>query len=289
MSGHGVLCVGRVYCDLVFSGLTSAPPPGCEVYADQLSLNTGGGAAITAYYLSSFGLNVELCASLPSEPFSNTVKQSLCDHVGIQYCSVEKKIDPQITVVLTGAMDRSFVTNRVGSALPLNYRNSIERCRQANTVSHLHIGELATLIDHPDLLTEARNANWTISLDCAWDMDAMTSTDSLSLIESVDVFLPNEAEFEQLGKLGVTEGTAPLTVIKQGKAGATALSAGVRVHAPAEKTNCIDATGAGDAFNAGFIHGWLLNLPMVKCLESGHRCGAMAVGQLGGIGVPNLK
>jgi len=51
-----------------------------------------------------------------------------------------------------------------------------------------------------------------------------------------------------------------------------------------EKTICIDATGAGDAFNAGFIHAWLQKLPMVNCLESGHRCGARAVGHLGGIG-----
>jgi len=283
MSKHGVLCAGRVYCDLVFSGLKSTPVPGHEIYADQLSLNTGGGAAITAYYLAKLGRKVDLCANLPTEPFATTVKNSLSEHVNLQHCSEEKETDPQVTVVLTGAMDRSFVTNRVGSALPANYPDIIRNCSEASAISHLHIGELTTLIEHPDLIAQARNANWTISLDCAWDMDAMTNTDSLSLIENVDVFLPNESEIAQLAKLGVTEDSVPLIVVKQGDAGAIVVGQGSHVHAPAEKSVCIDATGAGDAFNAGFIHAWLQNLPMVNCLESGHRCGAMAVGQLGGI------
>jgi len=282
---NGVICVGRVYCDLVFSGLKSTPTAGREIYADQLSLNTGGGAAITSYYLAQLGRTAKLCANLPSEPFATTVKNSLREHVNTQYCSVEKEKDPQVTVVLTGAMDRSFVTNRVGSALPTNYSDSIRHCSKTNSISHLHIGELATLIDHPDLVTKARSANWTISLDCAWDSEAMQNTDALALIESVDVFLPNESEFEQLTKLGLTLESAPVVVVKQGAAGAVTVGKDGPINIPAEKTTCIDTTGAGDAFNAGFIHAWLQKLPMVKCLESGHRCGAIAVGRLGGIGI----
>jgi len=103
------------------------------------------------------------------------------------------------------------------------------------------------------------------------------------LIQNVDVFLPNESEFEQLTKLGITEDTAPVVVVKQGESGATAVGRRGHAHVSADSSTCIDATGAGDAFNAGFIHAWLQKLPMINCLEAGNQCGAIAVGQIGGI------
>jgi len=37
-TGKGVLCAGRLYCDLVMHGLPGMPVPGTEVYADGLTL-----------------------------------------------------------------------------------------------------------------------------------------------------------------------------------------------------------------------------------------------------------
>lgn len=286
MTQPGVLCVGRVYCDLVFSGLAHAPLPGEEVYAEKLYLHTGGGAAITAHTLAKLGRAVELCASLPAAPFTSLVQSDLESTVGLQYCVECTQASPQITVVLTGESDRSFVTHRAQQALPENYIDLLRQCAANGDVTHVHIGELATLIDCPELIEIAREANWTVSLDCAWDVTAIRSQRAKSLIEKVDVFMPNEVEIGELANAGVNEYTSALTVVKRGETGAMGYSRGqpgVCIDMPATKQECVDATGAGDAFNAGFIDAWLQHKPLDECIGAGNRCGEKAVGHFGGI------
>ena len=285
MSLPGVLCVGRVYCDVVFSGLRQVPAPGQEVYARHLSMHAGGGAAISASYFAFLGVPTELCAKLPSPPFEQLVRDELGVGVGLDYCVSESRDEPQITVVMTGDMDRSFVTRRVGSALPTDYVALIENAIEAGRVEHMHIGELASLLEYPQLVSLAQSANWSVSLDCAWDIAAMSSPVAAELIASVDVFLPNQAEHDKLRQLGLPERCAPLTVVKRGEGGATALTDGGSTSVAANAAKVVDATGAGDAFDAGFISAWLQRMSIGDCLMAGNQCGADAVGHLGGIKV----
>jgi sugar/nucleoside kinase (ribokinase family) len=44
----------------------------------------------------------------------------------------------------------------------------------------------------------------------------------------------------------------------------------------------VDTTGAGDAFNSGFIHSWLDGVNIQGCLLRGNECGAKAVSGIGG-------
>ena len=56
------------------------------------------------------------------------------------------------------------------------------------------------------------------------------------------------------------------------------------VHVPAYAVEAIDTTGAGDSFNAGFLHRWLQGAPLVECLRLGAACGALSTLGLGGTG-----
>jgi sugar/nucleoside kinase (ribokinase family) len=44
----------------------------------------------------------------------------------------------------------------------------------------------------------------------------------------------------------------------------------------------VDATGAGDAFNGGFLHGYLAGWPLKECMRAGNVCGALATTGAGG-------
>jgi sugar/nucleoside kinase (ribokinase family) len=50
---------------------------------------------------------------------------------------------------------------------------------------------------------------------------------------------------------------------------------------PAVAANCVDSTGAGDAFDAGVLDAWLHGESTVDVLRTGVRLGAAAVGKVG--------
>ncbi|MDL1958886.1 MAG: PfkB family carbohydrate kinase [Deltaproteobacteria bacterium] len=77
-----------------------------------------------------------------------------------------------------------------------------------------------------------------------------------------------------------TGGTA--IICKQGPKGATICSPGMSLTIPAEKVlEVVDNTGAGDAFNAGFLNAMLQGAPAHECLRSGVRLAALSLSAFG--------
>jgi sugar/nucleoside kinase (ribokinase family) len=213
----------------------------------------------------------------PAAPFDTVVTGDLA-RAGVADLTVpaEAGADPQVTVAIPLGGDRAFLTRRTDAALP---EGPLPRAR------HLHIGELATLAENPGLVAKARQAGMTVSLDCSWDDVTLARPDLADLVALVDVFLPNEAEAACLAARGTATLPRFAVVEKRGPAGATArLRTGETVHAAAGTAHVVDTTGAGDAFNAGFLTGWLRGWPVERCLRLGNACGAVAVGRMGGAG-----
>ena len=279
MSGTGaILCVGRLYCALVFTGLPAPVTPGREVFANALSLHAGGGAAITAGWLASLGARAELCAHWPAPPFRDPVAAELdAANVGTALCAPATGPEPQITVAVAHGDDRAFLTRAPGPPAP---RLSAEDLARSH-IRHVHVGELRTLLDRPDLIDAARRAGATVSSDCGWDDDI--GVEAGDVLRAVDVFLPNADEAERLTSLGV--GGAPLTVVKRGADGAEAWGPSGRIATrPAPAVAVVDATGAGDAFAAGFLSRWVAGAEIGAALEAGVTCGSRAVTRAGGLG-----
>ncbi|MGR3502575.1 carbohydrate kinase family protein [Pseudaestuariivita sp.] len=279
-SGPAVLCAGRLYCDLIFTGLAHLAKPGEEVFADGLALHAGGGAFITAATISAIGGRAALVATRPGDPFDQLVMSEVAAAgVETELCMpAPGPHAPQITVASVLNEDRAFLTHASGPAVP--------DVGWPGPWTHLHIGELRTAVEAPWLIDQARKQGMTISLDCGWD-DALIHHGSThaALIGRVDVFLPNAREYAALTASGLPDTAADVTVVKSGPDGARAFArqddAGWRTH-PALPTEVVDTTGAGDAFNGGFLVPWLQGATIDDCLASGVRCGAAAVSQIGG-------
>ena len=274
-----VLCVGRFYCDLIFTDVPRLPTFGTEVFAGGFGVHAGGGAFITAAHLVSLGHRVAMSAMLPTTPFAEAVQPEL-DTAGIDLslCGhLPKGVDPQVTVALAGGGDRAFVTRRSGPAFPQISATDIAQLG----VQHLHIGELATLLELPGIVGMARQAGLTISLDCGWD-DALSANQIAEVLPGVDVFLPNSEEMDHLRELGVPEPFSPCTIIKQGAGGATGYFGGSVFSDQEEVIAAVDTTGAGDAFNAGFLSAWLSGQTPSECLRAGNRQGSRAITRRGG-------
>ena len=282
MTRLDVLSAGRIYCDLVFTGLDSPPTPGREVFAERLTISPGGGAHITARFAGALGLRAGVWGVLPAAPFDACVTDDLTRAgVAAHLAPADPGEDPQLTMAIVTDGDRAFVTRRTGRALPYG---------PLPPARHLHLGELTTALEHPDLIAAARAAGMTVSLDCGWDEAALACPDVPAIVAAVDLFLPNQAEAERLVAAGAVLAPRDALVVKCGAEGARARPAvGGEVQVGADRVAAIDTTGAGDAFNAGFLAGWLDGAPLQTCLALGNASGAVAVGRVGGAGIlPSL-
>ena len=76
---------------------------------------------------------------------------------------------------------------------------------------------------------------------------------------------------------------ARVVAVKLGAAGALAVTAdGRRASCPALPVEPVDATGAGDSFDAGFVAAWLAGRPLEACLALGVACGSLSTRGVGG-------
>jgi sugar/nucleoside kinase (ribokinase family) len=71
-------------------------------------------------------------------------------------------------------------------------------------------------------------------------------------------------------------------VVKMGASGAVAIRDGRRFSAPAVPVTVIDPIGAGDSFDAGFLHQFLRGADLTTCLAYGNLCGAFSTTDCGG-------
>jgi len=276
---HSIICAGRIYCDLLFSDAPRLPSFGTETFAGRLEVFAGGGAFITAATFCALGRPAALFGTLPAAPFGPIVERDIAKSgVDFSRCAAaDIGSGPQVTVAIAGENDRAFLSHRAGVAIPPLSEEGF------SGFGHLHIGELRTLCEHPELIAFARRSSMTISLDCGWDDELMTDPSGLEvLISSVDVFLPNDSEYAALLAAGLGFGENTLLAVKCGAAGAWGDAPNGPVHAETVAVAAVDTTGAGDAFNAGFISAWLAGDSMQTCLEQGNRCGRVAVSMRGG-------
>lgn len=284
-----VLSIGRLYCDLIFTGLEALPQPGREVFARDMKIVAGGGAFISAAHFAHVGRSVALVARLGTDSLSQGLKTDLTiDGLDLRFLETSADAGPQVTVASVIADDRAFLSRRAGTALP----STLEEALSWKNAKHLHIAEYATLHEIPDLISKAKAAGLTISLDPSWDETLIYSENFLENCAGVDIFLPNNEEAiaitgerDASKALDILSKHFPIIGLKTGAEGAWVRFDGTSIHLPAEKVEVIDTTGAGDAFNAGFIDLWIEGRSALECLEAGVRRGSLAVQATGGASI----
>ena len=134
-----------------------------------------------------------------------------------------------------------------------------------------------------------KQSGLTTSLDTNDDPENLWAADVMDVLKSVDVFLPNEQEACRL--IGVRDVESALeslsrlvsiVVIKCGAKGVVAKHGSNRFSMPALPVEPIDTVGAGDSFNAGFLHKFIRGSAVQDCLEFGIACASLSTTRTGG-------
>lgn len=285
-----VLSIGRLYCDIVFRGLNALPRLGEERFADSVAIVPGGGGFITAAHLAALGTQSALLARIGTDPLSGTLAPALTESgVDLRWLERAPEAGPQPTVVMVQDGERAFLSRRAGSARPA----TLDTALADPAARHLHIAEFATLAEIPDLIDRAKRVGLTVSLDPSWDDDWIRRPDLIARAAGADIFLPNAAEAraiadcENLDQAGCRLARHfPVVVVKDGANGARLFQRDTTLALPAPEGGLVlDTTGAGDAFNAGFLAAWLAGRAPERALAEGIACGTLSVRSVGGAGM----
>lgn len=284
-----ILCLGRTYCDIIFTGLQSLPVIGREVFAEDIKIVAGGGAYITAAHLAHKGCDVALVSRLGFDPLSLGIIEEIENSgLDLQFLERSEAAGPQVTVASVVGEDRAFLSRRAGGAEP----STLDAAINWDKACHLHIAEYATLHEIPDLIARAKGKGLTVSLDTSWDESLIYDPNLLEACKGVDIFFPNlEEAFAITGSKEVAQildrlaPYFPIIALKCGADGAWLQIADKRKEMRAPSVNVVDTTGAGDAFNAGFLASWLKDKDGEAALAEGVKTGSLAVQAAGGTSI----
>jgi sugar/nucleoside kinase (ribokinase family) len=271
-----LLVVGDCNPDLILAGGDVVPEFGQqEKLVDEARLVPGGSAAIMAAGASRLGLPTSLVAAVGDDLFGRFMLDFLTERgVDVRGCVTDPDTPTGLTVALVRHDDRAMLT--ILGAIPRLRADQVDpgRLRRA---THLHVASYFLLDDlRPGLLTlveAARASGATVSLNPQGDPSGGWDDGLGELLRAVDVLFVNQAE-----AAAIDTGECRLVVIKRGERGASAC--GIDVAPP--PTEVVDATGAGDSFDAGFLAGWLNGEPLEQALRLGCACGALSTRALGG-------
>ena len=289
MTRYDILVYGPIFCDLIFTDMPGMPVLGAELFAGDFTV-TVGGSAIVAAALHKLGARVGLIADLGSDPLSQ-VACHILDDLGLDRTLIRDHPHPlpHVTVALSFPHDRAFITRFQRPAAPPD----LAAILQAHPARHLHVCSFLAALETPNAARLAQAAGMTVSMDPGWDEAALRDPRLLAMIADLDLFMPNESELCHIaGDADVAQAAARVLgmmrggtlVVKQGATGATALAANqAPVYAPALPVTPVDTTGAGDAFDAGFLSQSIQGSSLADCMHFGAICGGLSTTAPGGI------
>lgn len=288
-----VLVVGEINVDLILHGRDALPAPGKEVLAEDAVMTLGSASAICAMGLARLGTEVAFFGKVGTDSWGEYCIDRL-QGAGIDATGVihDPSLKTGLTVSITTPRDRALVS----------YLGSIRALRAEDVPDdafrgyhHLHVSSYflqeGLRPGCRGLFARAHAARLTTSLDPGFDPRERWDRDVVETLAEVDLFFPNEVELAGIaGTDDVAEALRRLDngrtriVAKLGAAGCLTLEEGRPLAVPAFAVDPVDTTGAGDSFDAGFLHAWLRGLPLLECLRWGAACGSLSTRGLGGTG-----
>jgi len=298
-----VLSLGIYVVDVLGRPIDTFPEKGKLVLFDELEIHAGGCANNTAIALARLDISAGAMGKVGSDAFGNQIVQTLT-HNGVDTAGIQRDVHTStsftfVTVASDG--ERTFYhyigANGELCETDLNWE-LIKRAK----ILHIAGALVMPRFDGQpmaNVLQKAKALGITTSLDTAYDATGKWLDTLEPCLPYNDIFLPSILEAQHL--TGLSEhreivqffrNTYELhtIAIKMGENGSYVSTPEAEHVVPAYPVNVVDATGAGDAYVAGFLAGTIMGRDLKATAELASATGAACVTAIGTTaGIQNLE
>jgi len=269
MVTEAITIVGNTNLDVMVGDTRDLPAPGTERVVGSISIRVGGSAGNLAVRCAGLGFQTTLVSRV-GDDLSTPIMEAGLQMPGLRTRLLRSVGEPSgITVAIEApGQDRAFLSSLGAMAL----------LRPSDIEENLLTGRFLAVAGYfllpgmrgsglTGLFDRARDGGAQTVLDTGWPTegwDTAVREEVFSVLEAVDIFLPNHDEVYGLTGDPDTERAArqlaartnTIVVVKMGKDGAGLASPdGLWLEQKAPRVDVVDSTGAGDGFNAAFLVG----------------------------------
>lgn len=288
-----VICAGVLVADIFVPPLSSLPAAGQLQATGDFWIDSGGCAANAAACLRKLDVSVEVAGAVGDDIFGEFVQRDLeAKGIGTGGLRRSAASGTSKTVILpVVGEDRRYI-HTFGANADFRVEHLVRKAVAAARV--LYVGGYLVLPGFDpaalrDLFAFAREQGVHTVLDVAVTEGGGAWEDLAPVLSEVDFLMPNDDEARALtGRAEPREQAARLleagcgtAIITLGEGGALLMDGEQTLHIPGFPIDLVDGSGAGDAFDAGWIAGLLRDLSPAQCLRLASAVGASACTQLG--------
>ena len=290
-----LLVIGRAGMDIY------PEPPGTKISdVQEFSTHLGGSAANTCVALSKLGVSSDLVTCISDDAIGEYIFKKLEDfNVGSNLCRrVDKKFQTQVAVVETILKNNQSILYRNNSCDLQLDKEDIDKINfqdysavfisgtalssSPSREAVFYAAEKASLLSIPLLMDmDYRPYNW--------ESDEIKSNIYKKIMKEMDIIIGNDLEFNiannstdglQLAKDLINEKPS-IIIYKMGEKGSQVFTTEKELNFGIFKVEAIKPTGAGDAFNGGFISSLFQGFSLEDSIKRGSANAAIVVTKVG--------
>lgn len=291
-----ITVIGNAIIDIIAAPISDNIFERESTSADTIKSSFGGDALNESIILSRFGKNVELITKVGKDDSGERILNFLNkNHIDTSKTSIDANVETSINIVLVdNTGERRFITNPRSSQRRLEKKDIIHHIASFGQIISLASMFISPMLDIPameDIFRAIKEyPDKILSVDLVRNKNGLTLSDLEPILQYIDFIMPNSDEIAVLtgthdlhkNACALIDAGCKYAVIKCGKDGCLIKSRDLECYIPAYPTDrCVDTTGAGDCFAAGFLWALSENWPIPDCGCFASAVASCAIEQIG--------
>ncbi len=289
ITGFGALNLDKIYL------VDKIPKKDEEGYVIDLEMHPGGSAANTIAGLSEFGIETAFIGKIGSDEEGRVLLRDFekrnVDTSGI--IKADGRSGVAMIFVDKEGNRAILVDPGVNDTIRIDEVNLdiVNRSKLIHMTSFICKNGIDSLNSQKEIAKEAD----ALSFDPGMPYVERGLDDIKPILKRTTIFLPNKREIEMLmgvefleaSKIAIDMGVE-VVVVKLGEKGCYVTNGRDEYFVKPFLSNVVDTTGAGDAFNAGFLYGWIRGKSLEECARFGNYVASKIIERVGARSYKNI-